>query len=139
MIKFPRLEIDLVTVGESSAQGVPFQEWLSIDRIVAWQLERVIPARPIHLVSLAWPGETLEKQHGRLGSLQRRADLLIIYCGHNEFKARFAAKYREVAARHGCILVDGQKYLRKVGTHGQLDDDLFSDMMHPSLRGFNSK
>jgi lysophospholipase L1-like esterase len=83
-------EIDLVTVGESSAQGVPFERWLSVDRIVAWQLQEVVPDRRIHVLNLARPGVTLEQQHKRLEELRRRPDLLIIYCGHNEFKARFA-------------------------------------------------
>jgi lysophospholipase L1-like esterase len=83
-------DIDLVTVGESSAQGVPFERWLSVDRIVAWQLQEVVPNRRIHVLNLARPGVTLEQQHKRLEELRRRPDLLIIYCGHNEFKARFA-------------------------------------------------
>ena len=77
-------------VGESSAEGVPFQKWLSIDRIVAWQLRRVIPERPIRVISLARSGETLEQQHTRLVKLDRRPEIVIIYCGHNEFKARFS-------------------------------------------------
>ena len=41
-----------------------------------------------------------------------------------------------VAARHACILIDGQAYFHKIGRQHQLDDDLFQDIMHPSLRGF---
>jgi lysophospholipase L1-like esterase len=84
-------DVDVVTVGESSAEGVPFQKWLSIDRIVAWQLQQIIPHRSIRLTSLASSGETLEDQHKRLRDLRRRPDVLIVYCGHNEFKARFSA------------------------------------------------
>ena len=44
---------------------------------------------------------------------------------------------RDVAASHGdrCILIDGQSYFRVIGRHGLLDDELFQDAMHPSLRG----
>ena len=83
-------QIDLVMVGESSAEGVPLQEWLSIDRIVAWQLGRVIPDRPILVKSLATSGETLAQQHRRFVKLDRRPEIVIIYCGHNEFKSRFS-------------------------------------------------
>jgi lysophospholipase L1-like esterase len=83
-------DIDVVTIGESTAEGVPIQKWLSIDRIVAWQLQQVIPERPIHLMSLAYSGDTLEQQHKKLEQLTRRPDLLIVLCGHNEFKARYA-------------------------------------------------
>ncbi len=83
-------QIDLVMVGESSAEGVPLQQWLSIDRIVAWQLGRVIPGRPIRVKSLATSGEILEQQHRRLVKLDRRPDIVIIYCGHNEFKSQFS-------------------------------------------------
>ena len=78
-------------MGESSTEGVPLQKWLSIDRIVAWQLQKIIPQRPIRLTSLATSGETLEDQHKRFKDLRRRPDVLIIYCGHNEFKSRFSA------------------------------------------------
>ncbi len=47
----------------------------------------------------------------------------------------FQQVYREVAARHRCILIDGQSYFHAIGRHGLLDDELFQDAMHPSLRG----
>src|SRR5262249_7594513 len=47
----------------------------------------------------------------------------------------FQQAYRDVASRHGCILVDGQSYFHAIGRHGLLDDELFQDAMHPSLRG----
>jgi hypothetical protein len=43
--------------------------------------------------------------------------------------------YRDVAARHDCILIDGQAYFHAIGRHGLLDENLFHDAMHPSLRG----
>jgi lysophospholipase L1-like esterase len=43
--------------------------------------------------------------------------------------------YREVAARHDCILIDSQAYFHAIGRHGLLDDHLFFDGMHPSFRG----
>ncbi len=47
----------------------------------------------------------------------------------------FQDVYREVAARRGCPLVDGQTLFRALGAHGLLDDPLFMDAMHPSLAG----
>jgi hypothetical protein len=81
-------EIDLVVMGESSAEGVPYNRWLSIGKIVAWKLQKAIPNRPIHLDVIARAGDTLEMQHKLLSNLKRRPDLLIIYCGHNEFYSR---------------------------------------------------
>ncbi len=81
-------QIDLVVMGESSAEGVPYNRWLSIGKIVAWKLQQAIPARPIHLNVIARSGDTLEKQHLILSNLERRPDALIIYCGHNEFYSR---------------------------------------------------
>jgi tetratricopeptide (TPR) repeat protein len=81
-------EIDLVVLGESSAQGVPYDRWLSIGKIVAWKLHEAIPTRPIRLNVVARAGDTLEAQHKLLCNIQRRPDLLIVYCGHNEFYSR---------------------------------------------------
>jgi hypothetical protein len=47
----------------------------------------------------------------------------------------FQDVYRTVAARHQCPLIDGQEYFHKIGYHGLLDDHLFHDGLHPSLRG----
>jgi lysophospholipase L1-like esterase len=96
--------IDLVVLGESSAWGAPFHDWLSIGKIVAWQLERALPQRPIRLTVLARPGDTLEVQHHDLLGLEHRPDLMIIYCGHNEFDSRIwwcrdTAHYRPPAPR----------------------------------------
>ena len=81
-------DIDLVVLGESSAEGVPYQRWVSVGKIVAWKLQQVIPDRPIRLQVLARSGDTLEMQHQTLSNLNRRPDLLVIYCGHNEFYSR---------------------------------------------------
>ena len=78
-------------LGESSAEGVPFQKWLSIGAIVKWQLEKAIPGLTVQLTILARSGDTLEKQHEALAGLKRRPELLIVYCGHNEFLSRFFA------------------------------------------------
>jgi tetratricopeptide (TPR) repeat protein len=43
--------------------------------------------------------------------------------------------YRRVAARHGCILIDGPAEFRALSAHGILDDGLFHDAQHPNLRG----
>jgi lysophospholipase L1-like esterase len=81
-------EIDLVVVGESSAEGVPYNPWLSIGRMVAWQLEAMRPGRPVRFQMVAHSGDTLELQHQRLARLTRRPDLMIVYAGHNEFSSR---------------------------------------------------
>ena len=47
----------------------------------------------------------------------------------------FQQAFRDVAGRHRCVLIDGQSYFHAIGRHGLLDDELFQDAMHPSLRG----
>ncbi len=47
----------------------------------------------------------------------------------------FQEVYRQLAARHDCILIDGQSYFHAIGRDGLLDDELFQDAMHPSFRG----
>ncbi len=89
--KSNRTGIELVVLGESSAEGVPFQRWLSIGAIVKWQLELANSGMEVRLTVLARSGDTLEKQHEALARLNRRPDLIIVYCGHNEFYSRFFA------------------------------------------------
>lgn len=81
-------DIDIVVVGESSAEGVPFNDWLSIGRLLEWKLNEAMPGRRVNVQILAISGSILEHQHRRLADLKRRPDLLIVYCGHNEFSSR---------------------------------------------------
>lgn len=82
--------MDLVVVGESSAEGQPCQEWLSVGQIVTWQLQQVLPDQHFRLHVLAHGGDTLENQQEALAQLAYRPEALILYCGHNEFASRYA-------------------------------------------------
>jgi lysophospholipase L1-like esterase len=81
-------DIDILILGESSAEGVPYEQWISIGRILEWQIEEVLPRRQVRLRTLAGSGSTLELQHKALVGLRRRPDIMVIYCGHNEISAR---------------------------------------------------
>ena len=90
-------EVEIVVIGESSADGVPYSLFnLKMGCILDWKLKEAIPNRRFHLNSLATSGDTLEGQHRKLAMLSRKPDLLVVYCGHNEFSARLPAG-REVA------------------------------------------
>jgi lysophospholipase L1-like esterase len=82
-------DVRIVVVGESSAEGVPYRDWLSVGKVVTWQLRRAIPWRMFHVEVQARPGWTLEQMHQRLVESRSRVDAVIIYAGHNEFASRF--------------------------------------------------
>ena len=82
-------DVTLVVVGESSAEGVPYRDWLSVGKIVVWQLRRLFPQRMFHVEVQARPGWTLEQMQQKLAESRRRPDVVIIYAGHNEFASRF--------------------------------------------------
>ena len=79
---------ELIIVGESSAQGVPYNAWVSIGHMIAWKLTEAVPTLRVRPQVLANSGETIEQQHHRLAMIPRRPDLMIVYCGHNEFGSR---------------------------------------------------
>ena len=89
--------VDIVVVGESSACGFPYGEWLSPGEIVAWKLREAIPDRQFRVELAARSGITLEIAQGLLGRVTRRPDLVIVYAGHNEFDARY---YWDRTPRH---------------------------------------
>ena len=86
--------IVVTIVGESSAAGIPFDRWLSVASIVAWRLEREIPGKKFIHQIVAKSGATLELQFKELKNMKRRPDVLIVYCGHNEFSARIERRSR---------------------------------------------
>jgi hypothetical protein len=85
----PPGEASIAVIGGSSARGYPYQPWLSIGQIVAWQLEKALPARRFTADVRAQVGADLEQMHQGLATLTRRPDVLIVYCGHNEFLTRY--------------------------------------------------
>jgi hypothetical protein len=80
---------ELLVLGESSAEGVPYSFCLSLGNLVAWQLEETHPGLRVHPRIMALSGDTLARQHEKLADLEHRPDVVIVYCGHNEFTARF--------------------------------------------------
>ena len=84
-----RNETTILVIGESSARGEPFDDWLSIGRIVAWQLERMLPGRRFRVETWAKGGSNLEPMHQRLTELTRPPGAIFVYAGHNEFQARY--------------------------------------------------
>lgn len=98
-------EIDLLVIGESSAAGVPYSDWLSVGHIVGWKLGEALPNRPVRLDIQATPGHTLAHMQDKLTQTKRRPDLAIIYAGHNEFQAIYnwshgAYHYTDEAPAH---------------------------------------
>jgi hypothetical protein len=81
--------LNIVVLGESSACGAPYHEWLSVGQIVAWKLREAIPHRQFRVELLAHPGIRLDMVHNLLAGLEHRPDLAILYAGHNEFDARY--------------------------------------------------
>lgn len=103
-------EIHLVVIGESSALGTPFDPWLSVGQIVAWELERVFPGRRVTVEMKAAGGICLEQAILTLKNVAQRPDAVLIYAGHNEFQARFGwsrfvRHYADDAPRHPARLV----------------------------------
>ena len=80
----------ILVIGESSAEGQPYHPRLSVGQIVGWQLEEVFPGRPFQVDMQAEGGATLEKVHQKLAQLSYRPDAMLLFCGQNEFQARWA-------------------------------------------------
>ena len=103
----PAGQVRLAVLGESSAAGELYQPWLSVGKILAWQLQEAIPGTTYVAEVLAEPGVTLERMHQKLEGLRQRPDAVIVYCGHNEFQARF-----DWARRVGVSEVPSSRLLR---------------------------
>ena len=59
-------------------------------QILGWQLETILPGRPVQVDMQAEGGATLEKVHQKLARLSYHPDAMLLFCGHNEFQARWA-------------------------------------------------
>ena len=81
--------IDILVIGESSAQGLPYEQWLSVGDMVTWKLGEALPQLSFRLENQAMAGLSLQARHTRLAEITRRPELVILYAGHNEFQSRF--------------------------------------------------
>lgn len=82
-------ELNWLVIGESSARGEPYHPWLSMGQIAGWQLERVLPGRKVHVEVAAKGGAMLSQALEQLAKQERRPDVIMLYCGHNEFQERY--------------------------------------------------
>ncbi len=82
-----RADIYIVVIGESTAVGEPYDDWLSPGWIVGWKLAKVFPERRVAVDVWARKGANLRPMIDRLTYLKRRPDAILIYAGHNEFQA----------------------------------------------------
>ena len=115
--------------------------------VAARRLEDVDPAKSMERYrELLAAGTGFAETHYRLATLLRRAGNweeayrhFVAARDRDGYPMRclttFQEVFREVAARHDCIFIDGQSYFHLIGRHGLLDDELFQDAMHPSLKG----
>jgi len=85
----PSNELVLLVLGESSAEGQPFQPWFSIGHAGAWQIERANPGTRVRVVMDATGGVGLSYVVGRLGTRETRPDIVVLCSGHNEFQSRW--------------------------------------------------
>ena len=81
--------LTLLVVGESTAEGQPFNRWFSIGQAVAWQLEQAKPGRKVRVVMHATGGVPLSHPIRMLGEQTECPDLVLLCSGHNEFQARW--------------------------------------------------
>lgn len=83
-------DFEILLVGESSACGIPYHDWFSVGSLIAEELQPIFPEREFRVAQVATSGHTIRMQRKEIVSrVTRRPDLLLIYCGHNEFSARF--------------------------------------------------
>jgi hypothetical protein len=100
--------VDIVVIGESSAEGQPYHPRFSVGRVIAWQLGRVFPGREFRVEVKAAGGICLEQAILALQVQGRRPDILLIYAGHNEFQARYGWS-RAVRYYHDELLRPGRR------------------------------
>ena len=82
-------EVRILVLGESSARGDPYHQWLSVAHILAWQIERANPGRKVRVEMEAIGGAALSPMLDVLAKQTRRPDAVLVFSGHNEFQARF--------------------------------------------------
>jgi hypothetical protein len=81
---------ELYAVGDSTPAGIAYGEKLSFPSVAASAFDGRLTGRPIRLVNVARPGETIYAQAHRLESALRCRDrrnpgALVLYSGHNDF------------------------------------------------------
>ncbi len=86
----PDRPMRILVIGESSALGEPYQDWVSIGRILAWQLGQVFPGKAVEVETQARGGASLEVIFPSIRQVTHRPDIVLVYSGHNEFQAHFS-------------------------------------------------
>ncbi len=73
-------------VGESSAAGVPYPASQAFSAWLGRRLASALPGRAVEVINAAVPGYASRRVLGVVRELATyQPDLLVVYCGHNEF------------------------------------------------------
>ncbi len=86
LVEKPPGAFRVFVVGESSAAGVPYPASQAFSAWLARRLVAALPGRVVEVVNAAVPGYASRRVLGVVRELAAvQPDLLIVYCGHNEF------------------------------------------------------
>lgn len=81
--------LTLLVLGESSAEGQPYEPWFSIGHVIARQVERARPGTKVDLIMGASGGIPLAHALTVMEQQKKRPDIVVLCSGHNEFQARW--------------------------------------------------
>ncbi|MBM4087298.1 MAG: SGNH/GDSL hydrolase family protein, partial [Planctomycetes bacterium] len=128
----PRGTLRLFCLGDSAAYGRPYFPQAAFSAWLARDLRIALPGRPIEVINAAQPG--MDSFGVRLvagEALQFQPDLIIVYCGNNEFLPHNLARARAALASPVAYRV--RCALDRTALYGLFKDALFRAGGHPML------
>ena len=84
-----REKFKLVILGSSTAEGWPFHPLVDIGKLASYYLGEKIGGKDIEIVNLGKAGQPSGEVVENLRAVPADADLVFLYCGHNEYWARY--------------------------------------------------
>ncbi|HEX9918354.1 MAG TPA: carbamoyltransferase C-terminal domain-containing protein, partial [Pyrinomonadaceae bacterium] len=84
-----REKFKLVILGSSTAEGWPFHPLVDIGKLASYYLGEKIGGTDIEVVNLGKSGQPSREVVENLWAVPADADLVFLYCGHNEYWARY--------------------------------------------------
>lgn len=128
----PRGALRVFCLGGSAAYGRPYFPQAAFSAWLERDIRRAVPDRPCEVINAAQPGmDSFGLMAVAREALRFQPDLIVVYCGNNEFLPHNLARARAALGRPA--VYRAREVLDKTAFYGLLKDVLYKVGRHPRL------
>ena len=136
-VSFKESDDDFViaVLGESTAYGLPYGPSINIASLASFALAGEVDGRKIRVLNLAKPGQPSAGVLKGIKQLPRKVDVVLLYCGQNEFYAQHLYPHDLTCSQRRLVDVPLQSSRKRRRTIEQFESNITRIINECTARG----